>query len=401
MSTTSVSHPAPVAGSQDLRAENEALRERIQQLEAAQDAAAWQKARDERYEQSQARFRAVFENSPLGQKIITSDLVIREANPALAAMLGCADAQAVVGRRIMEFAHPHFRLDWTHLQERLWAHRIAGFSFETCLVRADGSSFWCQVYSVLFCDGEEELGYTTLIDISAQKELEDSLKRVSDSQETMVQLVAHDLKAPIANIQLLGELLRREADAPNAETPKLLDLIDQSCDEAYALLKDVLYLGELEARRLPKTPTDFGAFLDAQLAVHRVAAQAKGLTLTLELPPHPVTALLHPEKFGRVVANLLTNALKFTPAGGQVTVRLTEPDGRPRLQVQDTGVGIAPALQKHLFDKFSAAARQGLAGEETTGLGLFITQQIVRLHGGTIGVESREHEGTTFTVDLP
>ncbi len=127
----------------------------------------------------------------------------------------------------------------------------------------------------------------------------------------------------------------------------------------------------------------------------------KGIDLVLELPPHVVTAHLNPNKFSRVVTNLLTNALKFTPAGGRVVVRLAEPAGRPRLVVQDTGVGIAPAVQAHIFDKFSTAARNGRYGESTTGLGLFITQQIVRLHGGKIWLESRENKGTTFFIDLP
>jgi two-component system sensor histidine kinase VicK len=83
-----------------------------------------------------------------------------------------------------------------------------------------------------------------------------------------------------------------------------------------------------------------------------------------------------------------------------VRVGLTEHAGRVRLLVQDTGVGIPLALQAHLFDKFSTAAREGLAGESTTGLGLFITQQLVRLHGGKIWVESQENEGTTFFIDL-
>lgn len=81
-------------------------------------------------------------------------------------------------------------------------------------------------------------------------------------------------------------------------------------------------------------------------------------------------------------------------------MRLSEHAGRPRLTVQDTGAGIPAALLPHLFDKFSQAAREGLAGESTTGLGLFITQQLVRLHGGVIWVESRENEGTTFFIDL-
>lgn len=393
------SHSAPRVTPRALRAENKALRTKIQQLEATQAAVSQQNpAADD--EQSQVRFRTIFENSPLGQKIISPGLRIRQANPALVAMLGFTHRDEVEGHRILEFAHPHYRADWDHLQERLWGHLIPTFTFDTCLLRADGSAFWCQVHSILFPDNGIELGYTTLIDTTEHEELKASLKRLYDAQETILHLVAHDLKTPIAHIQLLTKLLENAANSSHTETPKFLALIQRCCDEANALLQDVLYLGELDATQLKKEPTNLNTFLDAQLRVHHLAAQEKGIALTLELPPHVVTAFLNPNKFGRVVVNLVTNALKFTPAGGRVRVCLEEPAGRPRLSVQDTGVGIAPELQAHIFDKFSAAARAGLYGEQTTGLGLFITQQIVRLHGGTIRLESREKEGTTFFIDL-
>lgn len=395
MAPTSASRAKSLA----LRAENEALRAKIRQLEDNQALAARLKASADD-EQSDVCFRTVFEHSPLGQKIINPGLLIRQANPALVAMLGLARRDEVEGRRILEFTHPHYRADWDHLQERLWGHHIPTFTFETCLVRADGSSFWCQVHSVLFPNQGEELGYTTLIDTTEHKELKASLKRLYDAQETILHLVAHDLKTPIAHIQMLTELLHRADAEPHTETPRFLAMIRQCCDEAHALLQDVLYLGALDATQLKKEPTDLNAFLDAQLSVHRVAAQEKGIILTLELPPHVVMAFLNPNKFSRVVVNLLTNALKFTPAGGRVTVRLEERAGRPLLAVQDTGVGIAAELQAHVFDKFSQAARAGLYGEATTGLGLFITQQIVRLHNGTIRLESRENEGTTFFINL-
>jgi two-component system sensor histidine kinase VicK len=98
-----------------LAAENQALRDRIRQLEA-------QQLQNNSDEQSQARFRTVFENSPLGQKIIAPDLTIRQANAALVAILGCTHRDQVEGRRILDFAHPQYRADWHHLQTQLWAH---------------------------------------------------------------------------------------------------------------------------------------------------------------------------------------------------------------------------------------------------------------------------------------
>ncbi len=388
-------------------AENQALRAEIQQLRADQAANAAQQATADKYEQSQVRFRTVFDQSPLGQKIIDADLIIRQANPAVIAMLGFTRTDELVGRRILEFTHPDYRADWARLQESLWAHRTPYFTLETCLIRQSGASFWCQVTSVLFQDEDGELGYTTLEDISERKELALSHQRLFAAQENLLYLVAHDLQSPVNNIELLVDLLRRDAAvqriepaAAAQEVHAFLALIDEACADANTLLRDVLYLGQLESTRLEKNHTDLGAFLAERLKVFKVAAQAKGIDLALDQPPTAVYAAIHADKFGRILDNLLSNALKFTPAGGQIHVRLQEHDGQVRLLVQDTGLGIPADLQPHVFDKFSAATRAGLYGDTTTGLGLFITKQIVELHHGHIWLESKEHEGTTFFIDF-
>jgi len=359
------------------------------------------------YEQSQIRFRTVFENSPLGQKIITSDLVIRQVNEAVLKMLGYTHTADLVGRKIIEFAHPDHRPDWHELQKRLWEHKLPSFSLETCLVRADKSSFWCQVHSVLVPDEDGELGYTILEDISERKALEAKLKRLYDAQDTIVQLVTHDLKAPVAQIELLVDLLLRELAGRQGEGPPppemvhYFTLIRLACAQANGLLQDVLYVGDLDQQGLEKTATDLNAYLSTQLEVYRLAAQEKNVKLALHLPKETLYGQLHPEKFARVLANLVGNSLKFTPAGGTVTIGLEREGKRVRMTVQDTGIGIPSRLHAHLFDKFNPSRRAGLSGETTTGLGLFIARQIVQLHGGDIWLESREQEGTTFFIELP
>lgn len=386
--------------------ENVDLREENQQLRADQITAQAQQAESDDEERRQARFRTIFENSPFGQKIITSDLVIRQANQAVVEMLGCASLADVVGHRILEFSHPDHRADWEFLQQRLWSHRLPSFTLETCLMRPDGSSFWCQVTSIRFPDGDEELGYTQLEDISDRRALEESLKRLYDAQETIVHMVTHDLKAPIGHIQLLTDLLQRQLDAAQLptdsgpDTARYLALIRRACADANKLLQDVLLLGSLDATHLKKRPTDLNAMLERRLAAYQLAAQDKGLSLTLKLPPQPLHANLNADIFGRVLDNLVSNALKFTPAGGLVSVGLRSQAGRALLTVRDTGIGIPEALQADLFEKFSAAARTGVGGEPATGLGLFITRQIVQLHRGKVWVESQEGTGTCFFVEL-
>jgi two-component system sensor histidine kinase VicK len=383
------------------------LEQENRQLLAQQATADAQKIVQQQYEQSQVRFRTVFENSPLGQKIITPDLTIRQVNAAVVAMLGYTSPDELIGRRIMDFAHPQFRADWHHLQVQLWEHKLPHFALETCLVRADGSSFWCRVTSVLFPDEEAELGYTVLEDISERKGMEQKLKRLYDAQETILHLATHDLKGPIGHIELLADLLQREvasragAGPPPPEMLHYVALIQNACAHASTLLEDVLYVGDLDANELHKQLTDLRAYLPARLELHQLAAANKGVTLALDLPTEGFFAPLHPEKFGRVLNNLLSNALKFTPAGGTVTIGGQVLEGKARLSVRDTGIGIPGKLLHNLFDKFNPTRRAGLQGETTTGLGLFIAKQIVQLHGGDIWVESREREGTCFFVELP
>jgi two-component system sensor histidine kinase VicK len=402
---TPASQPDPTTIS--LQEELAALRQENQQLRTDRATLATQQAKDDKYEQSQVRFRTVFDHSPLGNKIIDSDLVIRQVNPAVLVMLGFERAEELVGRQIIEFAHPDHKADWNCLQESLWAHKLPSFMLETCLVRQDGSSFWCQVTSVLFQDEAGELGYTTLEDITERKKLAITHKRLYDAQETIMHLVAHDLKNPINNIEVIVSLLQSHAGivaiAPASEqqeVQKLLALAAQACGTANTLLKDVLYLGQLEATRLETHRTDLNAFLHERLEVFRVAAKEKKIALVLELPPETIHVAIHRDKFGRILDNLLSNALNFTPAEGTIKVRLQAHEGRVRLVVQDTGLGIPAELQPHVFDKFTTASRPGLYGDTTTGLGLFITKQIVEMHQGQIWLESVENKGTTFYIDL-
>jgi two-component system sensor histidine kinase VicK len=389
-----------------LEAQNEALCEEIRQLRASQAEAQARQTRSDDQEQAHARFRTVFENSPFGQKIITPDLIIRQANRAVLEMLDCTSPEQVVGHQIMEFAHPDHRDDWRFFQDRLWNHKLPSFTLETCLVRPDGSSFWCQVTSIRFPDGGEELGYTMLEDISDRKAVELSLKRLYDAQETVLHLVTHDLKAPIGHIQLLADLLQHQLDAAHLapdqvpDTARYLGLIRRACADATKLLQDILLLGALDANQLKLRPTDLAALLKQRLEAHRLVADDKGLALVLAVPPEPVSANLNADIFGRVIDNLVSNALKFTPTGGRVTVELREQAGRPLLAVHDTGIGIPQELQQGLFEKFSTSARAGVGGEASTGLGLFITRHIVQQHRGKLWVESEEGTGTSFFVEL-
>jgi signal transduction histidine kinase len=137
------------------------------------------------------------------------------------------------------------------------------------------------------------------------------------------------------------------------------------------------------------------------LETFRPLVRRRGQTLEVRLPENAPTVLGDPEQLDRVLVNLITNASKYTPDGGQVVVEVTETDGQVATSVSDTGIGIPPAEQARLFERFfraSTAHEQGIAG---TGLGLAIVQTIVERHGGAVTLTSSPGEGSCFTVTLP
>jgi two-component system sensor histidine kinase VicK len=116
----------------------------------------------------------------------------------------------------------------------------------------------------------------------------------------------------------------------------LLGLVEQACGTANALLRDVLFLGQLEATRLQRHRTNLGTFLEKRVAVFRLSAQNKSVHMRLQLPKGPIHADIHAEKFGRILDNLLTNALNFTPAGGTIRVALRQLKGHLLISLEAT-----------------------------------------------------------------
>jgi two-component system sensor histidine kinase VicK len=396
-----------------LATENQALRDQVAALTAAGQAAVEKLekllATEQQYQESQVRFQTLFEQSRLGNKIIAPDLRILKVNQALVAMLGYTKSE-MEGTRIMEYARADYVKHWEELQDSLWTRHIPSFHVDTLLVKKDGSTIWCSVNSILFKDGRETLGYTTLEDISERKELEAKHQALFDAQQTVMYTVAHDLKNPILHVKTLSGFIRDAIEGGQTLPPDpeqglalaYLTMIENACGKAYAIIDDLLLVGELApGQPLAKETVDLKRFITDRLPPFAVTAGKKGVGLRTEFPDGPADAPIHPEKFTRVLENLLSNAVKFTPSGGQITVSVQPEGKRVLLKVQDDGVGIPKPLQALVFNKFTKANRPGTGGEASTGLGLFIVRQIVTLHGGTIWLESAENQGTAFYVALP
>ncbi|CAN5919597.1 hypothetical protein BH11MYX4_BH11MYX4_44180 [soil metagenome] len=209
-------------------------------------------------------------------------------------------------------------------------------------------------------------------------------------------MVAHDLRSPLSVISLNADGLSHAEDVSLREVGEDLVLAAARMERLVSDLLDVARC-EAGALRIIKQPNDVGAVVSEVLRSYHPLFEARGLTFDAEAPAGVVCSLDH-DRIVQVLANLLGNAMKFTPRGGAVHLRAERRGEEVELTLRDNGPGIAPDALPHVFERFwkvDDEARRGL------GLGLYICERIVTAHGGRIGVESELGKGSTFHVTLP
>ncbi|GIJ69913.1 ATP-binding protein [Virgisporangium ochraceum] len=222
-----------------------------------------------------------------------------------------------------------------------------------------------------------------------------------------VATVAHELRGPLSSVVAFGHLLGDASSGLlNDEQRQYLDVIDRNANRLLRLIEDLLLLSRLEARtlQLRPAPVRLSELVRTAVTERLPAAENAGLRLTVETQDGPELTC-DETRVHQVIDNLLNNALKFTPAGGSVTVRAAPASSGWQLSVADSGVGIPAAELARVFSAFfrgsNTTAGGGQPAAPGTGLGLVVSRAIVELHGGTIQVASTEGAGTTVTVTLP
>jgi signal transduction histidine kinase len=237
-------------------------------------------------------------------------------------------------------------------------------------------------------------------ELAAERALRLQAQQQCELKDEFLAVVAHELRAPLGAILGWAHLLRRRAGQEEFE--RGLDVIEQSVQVQARLIDDLLVASRMASDqiRLDLQPVDLLSVIDAAVETVRPAFAEKGLDLAQALQP---VGPLHGDRtrLQQVLCNLLTNALKFTPGGGRVEISLRPAQGWVVVCVRDSGVGIAPQLLPHVFDRF----KQGPAVPRRyggVGLGLAIARRLVELHGGEIAAQSEgEGCGASFTVRLP
>ena len=385
--------PLPEEGKNTLVEENQRLRQALEK----------QAFLEKRYEESQERFKTIFERSQFGNKIIDSALTIIQVNATLQKMLGYS-AQELVGTQIIAYAHPDYIQPWRALQESLWTQQIPSFQMEACLNTKDGSPLWCQVTSIIFKDQQATLGYTTLEDISERKAMEETLAQQTDlinrDLDNFIYIASHDLKSPIVNIEglmlalttnLAGEL------SLNEEQTRLLSLIGKASDKLKSTIADLTEIARVQKEAIEVE----------NVALYPLIEEVFEGLGTL-IGQHPVQLSKRIEvgevRFARkylesILYNLLSNAIKYRSGERRLAVTIhTQRQGQHTvLEVADNGMGIAERHLPKLFTMF----KRFHTHVEGTGIGLYMVKRMIENAGGRIEVESRLNVGTIVRVYFP
>ncbi len=229
------------------------------------------------------------------------------------------------------------------------------------------------------------------------------IRRDRDRSRDFLADVSHELRTPLAALRTFNQLLLESAgDDPEARA-EFLESSAGQIERLDWLAQNLLELSKLDSGLvlLDLRPDDLRAAVESATHQHDGVATRRGVTLTLVLPDAPIRIRHDPPRIGQVVANLVGNALKFTPRGGTVKVEVAPTEDGGRIDVTDTGVGIDAAEMPRIFERFYRGSRANEARGSGSGLGLAIVKSIVDMHGGSIEVESGSGVGSRFTVRLP
>jgi signal transduction histidine kinase len=226
------------------------------------------------------------------------------------------------------------------------------------------------------------------------------LERLDRLKSEFFANVSHELRTPLTLILTpLEELLGRPQPPQLRE---VLEVMRRNAGRLLRLIDDLLELARIDSGglRLNLAPVDLRALVGSMAAAFRPTALAREVELVEDLPGHPRDLHGDPHRLEIVLTNLLGNAIKFTPAGGRIIVRLREEDGGAAIDVEDTGPGIPEADLPFVFDRFYQVEGSLKRRHGGAGIGLALARELTELHGGTLTVRSKVGEGTTFTLAL-
>ena len=343
------------------------------------------------YEEAERRAEAALALAYVGDGVVLldEDGRVRFWNAAAAAITGVRDAEAA-GRRPAEVFPAWDAL--TRLAELADAETPERARPVTVPIETESGDRWVAVTGVAFDEGV----VYALRDVSDEQAFE-------RARSDFVATASHELRTPLAAVYGAARTLRRtDIEIQEEQRDRFLEIIVSETERLTAIVSQILLAGQLEEGRVDvsTSATDLSLLVESVLDSIRLRAPER-IELRLEQNGLRAVALADEDKLRQVLVNLLDNAIKYSPDGGDVTVELAGGHGRVRCTVRDEGLGIPSGEQERIFEKFyrlDPALTRGVGG---SGLGLFISRELVSRMGGSLTVRSATGEGAAFVVDLP
>lgn len=385
----------------------------------------------ERYQQAQAlqeaesRYRQLYVSVPIGLFRISPSGQVLEANPTFFQILGYSQAQAVPSEHLTVTEHVG-RQDLESWQEKLEKSGMLQ-GFETQVRHQQGHLIWVRLDAKAICDGQRPVGdhrdQNTLFyegaleDITERKQAElerDELfareqqarlaaETASRIKDEFLATLSHELRTPLNAILGWLQLLQQGELSPE-RTSQALTVIERNAKAQNQLIQDLLDVSRIirGKMKLVMAPCTLPKIIDAAVATIRPGVEAKNIQLFTQIESSTARINGDVDRLQQVLWNLLSNAVRFTPTGGQITISLTYPDNNACIQITDNGEGIAEDQLPHLFERFRQVDNSSTRTHGGLGLGLAIVRNLVELHGGTVSATSPGlGKGATFTIQIP
>ena len=229
------------------------------------------------------------------------------------------------------------------------------------------------------------------------------LKELDKLKDEFVSLASHELRTPMTAIKSYIWMVLNKSKNLDPQTRSYLDIASQETEHLIKLVQNMLTISRIESQRLELTLENLDLFEIVKLVYDTLKIKADEKHLTFTLLPYPEKLIVNgdKDKLSEVFENIIGNALKFTPNNGTISIHFTTEKNTTAVRVTDSGPGISKENLSKLFQKFGRLEEAKQNRTPGTGLGLYISKQIVELHKGSIEIESEVGKGTTFTVNLP
>jgi PAS domain S-box-containing protein len=347
-------------------------------------------------------------HAPLGVVRVGPDYRVIEANPRMGTLLH-APEQIMVGSLVAEYLSPEEAVRVLEQFKPLDTGAVDNIEGDSPARRADGSEVWLHwsVTAVRSRSGKLEYYLAMFEDISSKHEADEtaaanlaSLERLNQLKSEFVSMVSHEFRTALVGIQGFSEILATEGNSPE-DVKTLAGDIFSDAQRLNRMINEMLDLDRMEAGkiRIQPKPVDVNSLV--REVVDRARASSDNHSVRTELDEALPIINADPDRLIQVISNLVSNAIKYSPDGGEVTISTAAENGQVRVAVKDQGIGIPPEFIGRVFGRYERFENTKTSKVVGTGLGLAISRQIIELHGGKIWVESTVGSGSIFQFTVP